>query len=173
MKLPILGLLASLTLMVSVPVATSEIPTLSGTETASITPPFYLKHTREVINKKSSPNQRGSIIGTCSISSGSGTCTITSGKTAQRTIQVGLGLDRRQVAAKLGISSSQSTTVTVGCQSSTLKAGQTWKAWSKGTRYTYRIKETVISEGLPVKNKTSGTLTAFNPYSTSIICGLR
>lgn len=40
MKLPILGLLASLTLMVSVPVATSEIPTLSGTETASITPPL-------------------------------------------------------------------------------------------------------------------------------------
>lgn len=135
-------------------------------------PQFHFSRTTELINKTATQNQRGTVIGSCTITSNGGTCTISSGRTATRTIQVDLGLDRAGVAAKLGISSAASTTVTVGCSSPKMKSGQTWKAWSKGTRYGYRIKTTQYSEGLPVDTKTSRQLSAFNRYSSAIICGL-
>ena len=59
-----------------------------------------------------------------------------------------------------------------------LNAGQTWKARAVGTRYAYTLKKQKGSTprigGTVTWStvETSGRLSAFNPSSTSIACGL-
>lgn len=147
--------------------------TIGNTQAASAASYRYV-----VINKSSQSNSTGSVFASCKITSNGGTCTITTGKSVTRTIQVSLGASRGDVSAGLNISSAESVTTTVACASPALKAGQTWKARALGTKYTYNVREEKRSQpriGGPATwstVQTSGKLTAFNPYSSSISCGL-
>lgn len=131
-----------------------------------------------MVDKISTANATGDVFATCKITSQGGTCTITTGKSVTRTIQLSLGASRSDVSAGLSISSATSETTSVACASPALSAGQTWKARAVGTRYAYDLKKQKGSTprigGTITWStvETSGRLTAFNPSSTSISCGL-
>lgn len=131
-----------------------------------------------VISKSSQSSYTGAVFASCKITSAGGTCTITTGKSVTRTIAVSLGASRAEVAVGLDISSADTVTTSVACASPALKAGQIWKARALGTKYTYKVQKQQGSRpriGGPINWRTigtSGSLTAFNPYRSSISCGL-
>jgi len=145
-----------------------------------------------VINKSAQSNTTGPVFASCQITSNVGTCTISTGKSITRTIQVSLGASRAEVSVGLSISSAESVTTTVACASPALSAGQTWRGRALGTRFTYKLQKqegihprvgggvTWVTPSTPrvgggvtwVTRDTSGQLSAFNPSSTSISCGL-
>ncbi len=124
---------------------------------------YYYK----VVGVSSSLGSGGSV-GSCIVTSSAGSCSVASGKTATRTISVTLGYTREGVAASLGISSSTATTITVGCSWS---AKGTHYAYAYGRHYSYRIQKWYSGNGTETLVETSGVLSAFNPFSTSIYCG--
>jgi len=141
--------------------------TFTGTTAAQAIQSF------QIINVKKSTNQIGSqVIGSCLIRSAGGTCTITSGKSASRDIQLSLGVTRGAVASGLSIGAGGLISTTVACSSPALPANTSWKARKMGTKYSYQVRKSESAHGV-VTTKTSGTLTAFNPYATRIACGTR
>lgn len=130
-----------------------------------------------IINKSSTANVTGAVFASCKITTTGGLCSISKGKSVTRTVQVSLGASRADVATGLSISSASSVTTTVGCSSPALRAGQVWKARALGTRHSYRVQkqESYRPRIGPTYWKTVGTssvLTAYNPYSSGISCGL-
>jgi hypothetical protein len=127
-----------------------------------------------VIDKKVQRNYvHPRVIADCSVTSGTGRCVISKGYTATREVQVAFGLGRSWVTGQLGIQNSTSVTLEIGCTSEVLTAGQTWKARSKGTKYTYKIQRKIVVAGRVLKTEVSKPLTAFSPSPTSIACGIR
>ncbi|WP_156761381.1 hypothetical protein [Microbacterium karelineae] len=127
--------------------------------------------------KKTYQVDRSRVIGYCKIGTDGGKCTISKGETATRTINVALGASRGLVSGQLGISSSHSQTVTIGCESDPdgMKAGQVWRAYAVGDKFTYKVKkrETRYSNDgrvLSTNTSYSGLLWAFNPYSNGLFC---
>ncbi|GAA3526128.1 hypothetical protein AFL01nite_05330 [Aeromicrobium flavum] len=108
-------------------------------------------------------------LGVCSAGSDGVKCSITSGRTATRTIATSFGLSNDWVAGELNISSSSSQSVSVGCNTVTLKKGQKLEAYPLGSRHKYRIKK--IS-WWPSRSETtlSGWKYTYNPYKTGIHC---
>lgn len=86
-------------------------------------------------------------------------CGYTVTHSATRSIELSFGLRRETVAAALGISASNTKTVSLHC-SKTLQQGQTLVAYPYGIYKTYRIKKVVAPKGGITY---SGWLTAFNP----------
>lgn len=134
---------------------------------------------RKVINKSKTSNALGApVIAECSVGRAGTTCTITSGKTATRTIQLGLGITRQSVASSLSISASSSVTISVSCTSNAMKVGEVFRAKARGDRWTYKVqRQQYMSTGVPGAQpvkvgglQTSGTLSAFNPYSNRMYC---
>lgn len=133
-----------------------------------------------VINKTKTATHSANLsqlMASCSVGTSGSTCTISKGKQATRTISLSLGISRSAVASSLGISSASAITVSTSCTSPVLKAGQTWKAYPVGDRWSYRIHKrttTYTNQGVVVstKNEYSPYLAAFNPYSASIHCRL-
>lgn len=119
----------------------------------------------------------GGQFASCKITSTGGTCTITSGKLVARTVQASLGYTQSGVSAGLNISQATTVTTTVSCSSPALKAGQVWRARAVGTQYNYKIQQQRgtkprIGGTTWTTVATSGALTAFDPYTQDISCGL-
>lgn len=128
-------------------------------------------------SKTASVVNRGQVIAQCSVGTSGSTCTISSGKTATRTINYTLGMARALVASSLGISSAETVSISTSCTSPVMSAGQVWKAYPVGDRWSYRIHKrttTYSNQGVvqSTKNEYSGRLNAFNPYSAGIHCQL-
>jgi hypothetical protein len=109
-------------------------------------------------------------IGVCSIGRDGGTCTVSRGKSADRTINLSLGLTRGVAAAGLGISSAKSISTTVSCTSPGMKKGSLWRAWAVGDYWKYKAKKVTYADAVLVKAQSSGYLYAFNPSPTRIHC---
>lgn len=108
-------------------------------------------------------------LGVCSAGSNGVKCSISVGKTATRTIGTGFGLSNDWVAGELNISSSTSQTVSVGCNTVTLKKGQKLEAYPLGSRHKYKIKKTKYTMG-HVETSHTGWRYTYNPYKTGIHC---
>ena len=70
----------------------------------------------------------------------SGVCTTDESKSATRTIGLALGATRSWAAGQLSISTAASRTLSISCTSPRLKAGQVWKAYPLGVRWSYKIR---------------------------------
>lgn len=114
---------------------------------------------------------KSQILGSCKMLS-PGTCTVSVTASSTRTISLSLGATRGTVAANLGISSATTVSNGTACGSTLLKAGQTWKAYPMGGRYSYQIEKRWHSGSIVYSTERSGTLYAFNPASNRIACGL-
>jgi hypothetical protein len=104
----------------------------------------------------------------CVAATAGGTCTITAGVTVGVSVGVTLGATVQMVTASLSPGASASVTLSVGCSSPAMAAGESWDAHPVGTAYTYRIKKTNLFTG----SQTSGSLTAFIPDANGIACGI-
>jgi hypothetical protein len=117
------------------------------------------------------------VFATCKILTTGGVCTISRGRSASREIALSLGVSRGTVASGLSISSAKSVSVAVSCASPPLRAGQSWKAKAMGRYYHYNVRK---QQGIQGRTgilgwrtvATSARLTAFNPASNEIACGL-
>lgn len=109
-------------------------------------------------------------IATCSVGTDGGICTISRGKSADRTINLSLGLTRSVAAASLGFSSAKSVSTTVSCQSPVMKRGSVWRAWAVGHYWKYKAQKVTYVDGVLVSKQTSGYLYAFNPGASRIHC---
>lgn len=111
------------------------------------------------------------LIGSCLIGLSGSTCTVTKGKDATRSIDLSLGITRGAVASGLGIGSSNSVSVSVGCTSPALPQGTQYKAYAMGTQYYYKVNRWYVDDfGRTSNRTTSGTLLAEDPYQTQIYC---
>lgn len=131
------------------------------------------------VNKSKTANSINfaQLLASCSVGTSGATCTISKGKTATRTISLSLGASRGVIASQLGISADTSVSVSTSCTSPVMSAGQVWKAYPVGDRWSYRIhKRTTVynNQGFvqSTTNEYSAYLSAFNPYSASIHCRL-
>ncbi|MFC7431812.1 MULTISPECIES: hypothetical protein [unclassified Agrococcus] len=119
----------------------------------------------------------GGEIARCSVSSDGGVCAITSGRNATRTITAEIGATRAEIAASLGISAATTVTLTVGCTSPPMRAGQTWRARAMGTRYVYTVvrqelQRPRVGPSRWVTVRTSpNRAQAFSPSSGQLSCG--
>lgn len=107
------------------------------------------------------------VLGECRASTPGVTCTIQRSSSSTRTIGIDLGVSRSFVAAKLGISSSSTTTVSVSCTSPPLSAGQVFRAHPVGTSIWYRVQRASW-----IGTQTSWWLNAFDPGSNRFACGV-
>lgn len=123
---------------------------------------------KRVVDKTVTGNKKGNEVGRCVAGSSKMNCSISRGKSATRSIQVDFGLTRGKVAGQLGISSSHSVTVEVGC-SRTIKKGQALVAYSVGRQFRYRIESGVASV-VPSKKTYSKWLSAFDPDKNGLYC---
>lgn len=103
--------------------------------------------------------------------SSGGTCAITAGRTSTTTIDITAGITRDQVAAGLGISASQSVSLSVGCTSPTLGAKQIWMAFARGRHFEYQIIKTTVLPGSS-GSESLGFFHAFVAYDNQIVCQL-
>lgn len=104
----------------------------------------------------------------CVAATTGGSCTISAGVTVTVSVQASLGATVQMITAGLNVTASTAVSLTVGCTSPTMEAGQSWDAHPVGTAFTYRIRKTNFFTG----TQTSGTLTAFIPDANGIACGL-
>lgn len=128
----------------------------------------------QMLNKRlisSNYINRGSLVGACTVTVSGGSCTIAQTTSVARSIQLDLGITRSWVAGKLGVSATSTQTTSVTCNSPVMRAGQTWKAWPRGTRYSYVLRRQTLHSGQYISTKTSGTLYAFNPRANDVVCG--
>ncbi|QTX03546.1 hypothetical protein [Agromyces archimandritae] len=98
------------------------------------------------------------------------TRTVRSGSSATRTIGLSFGATRAQVASSLNVSSAATQSISVSCESPALSAGQSWRAKPIGTKHTYKIRELTYVDAIIVSDRTSASLSAFNPTPNSIYC---
>ena len=152
--------------------ATSVIAALAcgsifGVQTAAHANPHYhyIKDKRVV---SSSYTNYSNELASCRALSNNVTCTAAVSRGATRTIGVDLGMSRSLVAAGLNISAGHSVSFNTSCTSPPLRAGQTFRAYPRGVRYSYKVVRVVITQVT-----TSGTLYAFNPSANQISCGVR
>lgn len=129
----------------------------------------------KVLNKKllnSTYTNKSKVIGRCTVQTNGGRCTISTGSSVSATVSLALGAGYKDVTGTLGFSASRTVSVNVSCTSPSLKKGQTWVAWSQGSRYSYKIQKTQPHRMGPATKTTSGTLYAFNPRANAVTCGL-
>jgi len=127
-----------------------------------------------VTNKKtvsSNYTNRAQQLGSCKAARAGTTCTISVTKAATRTVGLALGASRATVTAGLNISKSSTVSMSVSCSSPTLRAGQTYRAWPRGKRYSYQVWKTASNTAGVVTVSKSGTLYAFDPGQNAITCG--
>lgn len=111
-------------------------------------------------------------LGSCSVGKKGGTCTISKGKTSTASISTSLGVSKGVIAGTVGFSAGTSYTITVSCASPKLKKGETWTAWPKGDRWSYKVQTGLqYPPNTFIAKKTSGTLYAFKPHPNAIVCG--
>ena len=97
------------------------------------------------------------------------TCTISQSTNATRSISLSLGITRGTVASGLGISASSDVGTSVSCTSPALSAGQSFRAYPLGTRFSYKAqKKTIV--GPQTTTEVSGTLYAFDPRANAVAC---
>ncbi|MBZ5734588.1 hypothetical protein K8Z61_08760 [Nocardioides sp. TRM66260-LWL] len=109
-------------------------------------------------------------LGICKAESNGIQCTISKGRTATRSIGVGLNVSKGFVAGELNISKSTDVTVSVGCDTVTLRKGQALVAYPVGSRHKYKIRKTTRWAGGGIAREYSRWHYTFNPYRTSIAC---
>ncbi|MGK9146149.1 hypothetical protein KXS11_00790 [Plantibacter flavus] len=90
----------------------------------------------------------------CKVDTPGQRCTITKTDTKSSTVEVSAGVSVGWVTGRLTHSWTNSASVSVGCWSQELEAGQSFYAYPTGTRYTFRTATTFFGEAL---NPTSGT----------------
>jgi len=128
---------------------------------------------RSVINKSTVSSRyvdMSKSIASCSVGPAGGSCSITRGSTVTQTVQLALGISRGNVTGSLGLSSASSRSLTVGCTSLSMKAGQVYRAYAVGPRYKYQVKAVSMVGYLVAKTETSGVLYAFDPKPSDIHC---
>lgn len=136
--------------------------------------PIY-RPSYKVLNKKlisSTYTNKSKVIGRCTVQTNDSQCTISTGSSVSATINLALGASYKDVTGNLGFSASRTVTVNVSCTSPKLKKGQSWIAWSQGSRYSYQIRKTQPHRMGPSTVTTSGTLYAFNPRANAVTCGV-
>lgn len=117
---------------------------------------------------------KSQLLGSCTAFNVSLTCTIAQGKSATRTVQVDFSATRSDITGALSISSAYSVTTTVSC-SGKINPGQRWGAWPVGSHHRYLVKDSLINayNGSTISSTTGTTYKyTFNPYASSISCGL-
>jgi hypothetical protein len=116
--------------------------------------------------------RKAQLLGSCSAVNVGLTCTIARGKSASRTVQVDFSASRGAITAALGISSAYTVETTVSC-SAHINAGQRWGAWPVGSHHKYLVKDTATTSfGATTTNVGTTYKYTFNPYASSISCGL-
>lgn len=116
--------------------------------------------------------RKAQLLGSCSAVNVGLTCTIARGKSASRTVQVDFSATRGSITAALGISSAYTVETTVSC-SAHINAGQRWGAWPVGSHHKYLVKDTATTSfGATTVNVGTTYKYTFNPYASSISCGL-
>lgn len=150
----------------------SQSSTSAKDQSASPTAFIRPATTRTVVNKsrENKMSHSAKSISSCTIGTTGGSCTISKGKSSARTVQVSLGISRKDVTSALGISNAKTVTVQVSCTSPTMKKGQTWRAYAKGYKWNYKIKRVSINYLGQISRTTSGWKHTFNPSPSDIYC---
>lgn len=115
---------------------------------------------------------RSNRLASCTVGSSGSTCTIQRSVSATRSVDVSLGITRGAVSSSLGFSAAESVSTSVSCNSPSMKAGQTWSAYPRGDRWSYKVSSVTKVGVRVVASKTSGTLYAFNPRANDVFCTL-
>lgn len=155
------------------PSAPSDPPTAEPQVTPRISPRAATWTVYSVTDKKTTSgytdySQR---LGNCKAIRSGTTCTISVSKAATRTVGLALGASRSTITAGLNISSASTVSMSVPCSSPRLRAGQTYRAWPMGNRYSYRVWKTYSNTAGVVTVTKSTTQYAFSPAQNSITCG--
>ena len=108
----------------------------------------------------------------CNAATSGVTCSISQSVSATRTIGLDLGASRGVIATGLSISSASSTSISVTCNSPAMSAGQSFRAYPVGSRYSYKIQKRAVAPGSDTLLATSGTLYAFDPRTSGVTCGV-
>lgn len=117
---------------------------------------------------------KSQLLGSCTAVNVPLTCTIAQGKSATRTVQVDFSATRSDITAALSISSAYTVTTTVSC-SGKINPGQRWGGWPVGSHHRYLVKDSTINayNGSTISSTTGTSYKyTFNPYASSIACGL-
>lgn len=135
--------------------------------------------TQKVISKKhvSSSSKlaaKKGVIGACHAYNTKTPCSVSANRTVTSTVNTSAGYSKGGVSASIGFSDGVSTTVTVGCGSREISAGQTLYGLAVGDDWTYKIQTTTQDRfhRHPASVKTSSTLWAFNPHKSAISCAV-
>lgn len=147
----------------------------SSTEEDVVIAPRVVTTMYSVINKKTLNANYTNFdqqLGSCTQGKGTGDCAIQVTISSTRTVGLSLGVPRSTITAGLNISNATSVSNSTSCTSGTLKTGQSWKAYPKGTRYSYQIQKLTFAGGQMNRKETSGTLYAFDPSPNDIFCAL-
>lgn len=160
------SLALAIVLLVAVPTSGHEVVDMLEK------PAFGTVTQRKVVDQTSTSKyvDRSREIARCSVATAGLSCSINKTSSATRTIDLALGISRASVASTLGISESNTVSVSVTCSSGALKKGQSLVANSMGTRYKYKVSKMVARSGVILSSETSGWLYAFNPSSSGISC---
>lgn len=110
---------------------------------------------------------RSNEIGSCRVLTSGASCTVTTSVSATVSVGLDLGASRGFVTGALNITSATSVSSSASCTSPALPAGSTFRAWPRGTQYSYKLRHFSRSGGV----STSGTLSAFVPRQNAITCG--
>lgn len=125
--------------------------------------------TYRVIDITKTENAVGSAtIAHCVAATAGGQCSVSAGVLVSATVGVTLGATVQMVSAQLQANVTTQVSLTVGCTSPVMAAGQSWDAHPVGTLYSYRIERRNLFTG----TTRSGVLTAFVPDANGIACGL-
>lgn len=110
-------------------------------------------------------------LGSCKAGKSGVTCRIDITTSATRTVGLALGATRGWASGQLSISSAKTQSTAVSCTSPKLKKGQVFRAYPRGTRYSYTIQKWLVTTtGYVYVLGKSKTLYAFNPKKNSIYC---
>ena len=114
---------------------------------------------------------KNKVLGSCSAGTTGIQCSIDKTVGVSSSIGVAFGVSASSVSEQLTGSWESEKTIQVSCTSPVLHKGQTFTAYAKGTRFTYKLVKYPGPYGTPsVPTSTSGTLTAFEANSTAIYC---
>ena len=139
----------------------------------------YNVTTQKVISKKHVSSSytlaaKKGVIGACHAYNTKTPCSVSANRTVTSTVNTSAGYSKGGVSASIGFSDGVSTTVTVGCGSREISAGQTLYGLAVGDYWTYKIQTTTQDRFHyhPASVRTSSTLWAFNPHKSAISCAV-
>ncbi|MFC4243482.1 hypothetical protein ACFOYW_08855 [Gryllotalpicola reticulitermitis] len=128
----------------------------------------------DVINKKITKDytNKSKQLSSCSVGTSGAKCSATANRAFTNTWQTSMGITVKALSTSLGFSHAATTAYSTTCHSPTMKKGQTWRMYPRGTHASYKIRKTTATQ-FRTTTQTSGTLTSFKASHNAIYCELK